>query len=78
MRGTLSWQMDAQYKRRLQMIKREIGQVEAQLAEARGRVGLVHEATAQASLDTSGFAARIAELRARIARIGPGIETATA
>ncbi len=34
----------------------------AQLDEARGRVGLVHEASAQAPLDTAGFAARIAEL----------------
>ena len=76
-RGALGWQMDAQYKRRLQLVKREVAAVEGQLAEARGRVALVHEASAQASLDTSGFAARIAALRSRIARIGPGIATAT-
>jgi hypothetical protein len=77
LRGALLWEMDAQYKRRLQVLKHELKDVESQLAEARGRVGLVHEASAQAQLDTSGFAARIAELRSRIARIGPGIDVAT-
>ena len=77
LRGALTWQMDAQYKRRLQLVKRGLGEVEAQLGEARGRVGLVHEASAQAPLDTSGFAARIAELRSRISRIGPRIDAAT-
>ena len=77
LRGALLWEMDAQYKRRLQVLKHELKDVESQLAEARGRVGLVHEASAQAQLDTSGFAARIAEMRTRIARIGPGIDTAT-
>lgn len=77
LRGALSWQMDAQYKRRLQLVKRGLSEVDAQLVEARGRVGLVYEASAQAPLDTGGFAARIAELRTRIARIGPGIDAAT-
>jgi len=77
LRGALLWEMDAQYKRRLQVLKHELSDVESQLAEARGRVGLVHEASAQAQLDTSGFAARIAEMRSRIARIGPGIDAAT-
>jgi len=77
LRGALTWQMDAQYKRRLQLVKRGLAEVHAQLGEARGRVGLVHEASAQAPLDTTGFAARIAELRSRIARIGPGIDAAT-
>jgi hypothetical protein len=58
-------------------VKRGLGEVEAQLDEARGRVGLVHEASGQAPLDTSGFAARIAELRSRIAHIGPRIDAAT-
>ena len=69
--------MDAEYKRRLQLVKRGLSEVDAQLVEARGRVGLVYEASAQAPLDTGGFAARIAELRTRIARIGPGIDAAT-
>jgi hypothetical protein len=69
--------MDAQYKRRLQLVKHGLKDVEVELAQARGRVGLVHEASAQASLDTSGFAARIKELRSRIERIGPGIHAAT-
>ena len=77
LRGALTWQMDADYKRRLQLVKRGLGEVEVQLAEARGRVGLVGLASAQAPLDTTGFAARIAELRSRIGRIGPGIDAAT-
>lgn len=77
LRGALLWEMDAQYKRRLQLVKHGLKDVEVELAEARGRVGLVHEASAQASLDTSGFAARIKELRSRIERIGPGIHAAT-
>ncbi len=77
LRGALTWEMDAQYKRRLQLVRHGLAEVEAQLAEARGRVSLVHEASAQAPLDTGGFAARIAELRSRIARIGPGIDAAT-
>jgi tetratricopeptide (TPR) repeat protein len=77
LRGALTWQMDAQYKRRLQLVKRGLAEIDAQLGEARGRVGLVHEASTQAPLDTTGFAARIAELRSRIARIGPGIDAAT-
>jgi hypothetical protein len=77
LRGALLFEMDAQYKRRLQAVKAELRGVESQLAQARGRVGLVHGASAQAQLDTSGFAARIAELRSRIARIGPGIDAAT-
>ena len=77
LRGALTWQMDAQYKRRLQLVKRGLAEVDAQLGEARGRLGLVQEASAQAPLDTSGFAARIAELRSRISRIGPGIDAAT-
>jgi hypothetical protein len=36
----------------------------------------VNEASAQANLDTSGFVARIAELKSRIARIGPQIDAA--
>jgi hypothetical protein len=76
LRGALLWQVDAQYKRRLQLVKRELQEVEAQLEEARGRVGLVHEASTQAMLDTSGFAARTAELKSRIARIGPLIDAA--
>ena len=77
LRGSLTWQMDAQYKRRLQLVKRGLAEVDAQLGEARGRLGLVQEASSQAPLDTSGFAARIAELRSRISRIGPGIDAAT-
>jgi tetratricopeptide (TPR) repeat protein len=77
LRGALTWQMDAEYKRRLQLVKRRLSEVDAQLVEARGRVGLVYEASAQVPLDTGGFAARIAELRTRIAHIGPGIDAAT-
>jgi hypothetical protein len=77
LRGALTWQMDAEYKRRLQLVKRRLSEVDAQLVEARGRVGLVYEASTQAPLDTGGFAARIAELRTRIAHIGPGIDAAT-
>ena len=77
LRGALLWDLDAQYKRRLQALTHELHEVESQLTQARGRVGLVHEASAQAQLDTGGFAGRIAELRSRISRIGPGIDAAT-
>jgi hypothetical protein len=76
LRGALLWQMDAAYKQRLQQTRHELAGVGRELAEARGRVGLVHEASSTAPLDTAGFAARIAELRRRIADVAPGIEAA--
>ena len=74
LRGTLLWELDARYKQRLQQARSGVAELARALDEARGRVGLVHEASAAAPLDTAGFAARIAELKGRIAVISPRIE----
>ena len=76
LRGTLLWQLDADYKHRLTSLQRELEATGTQLTEARHRVELVEAAGEQAPLDTAGFAARIGELGHRIVAIQPRLDAA--
>jgi hypothetical protein len=76
LRGTLVWQLDADYKHRMSALKRELHATGEELAEARHRVELVKAASGQAPLDTAGFDARIRELAQRIVTIQPRLDAA--
>jgi hypothetical protein len=76
LRGTLLWQLDADYKHRLTSLQHELRATGTELAEARHRVDLVKAAGEQAPLDTAGFAARIGELSHRIVAIQPRLDAA--
>jgi len=78
LRGTLLWQLDAEYKLRLSRLRTGLVQVDEELAEARGRLALVEQAGGDAPRNTEGFATRVSELDQRIARLEPRIEAAAA
>jgi hypothetical protein len=77
LRGTLQWQMDADFKVRLRRVQtglRETGQL---LEGARGREQLVDLAGTTAPRDTAAFASQLRELAERVERIGPRIDAAS-
>ncbi len=78
LRGTLLWQLDADYKLRLHNLQSNLGDVQAALDEARGRVALVGQASETAPRNTVGFASRVAELSGRIADLEPRIAATAA
>ena len=78
LRGTLAWQLDAEYKLRLSRLHAGLRQVDAEIAQARRRVTLVEQAGGDAPRSTETFAARVSELDGRIARLKPRIDAAAA
>jgi hypothetical protein len=76
LRGSVLWQLDADFKRRMADVQRELQATGHELDEAHRRVGMVAAASDQAPLHTAGFEARTAELRQRIARIEPRLDAA--
>jgi hypothetical protein len=78
LRGTLAWQLDAEYKLRLSRLHAGLRQVDAEIAQARRRVALVEQAGGDAPRSTETFAARVSELDGRIARLKPRIDAAAA
>jgi hypothetical protein len=76
LRGSLLWQLDARYKLSLVSLQRELRLTDAELAEARRRLGRAQFAGDQAQLDTAGYTARVAELGERIRRLQPGLDAA--
>jgi hypothetical protein len=76
LRGTLTWQLDARYKRSLASLKSELELTGQQLEEAHRRLALASTAAGQAQLDTAGYAARVAELDQRIRKLQPGLDAA--
>ncbi len=66
LRGTLLWQLDADYKLRLWRVKDSLRASQAALDEARSRIGLVEQAGQTAPRDTAAFAARIDDLEGRV------------
>ena len=78
LRGTLLWQLDADYKVRLRGVQRSLRESQAALDEARRRVALVEQAGETAPLDTATFAARIANLAERVDALGPPLDATAA
>ena len=78
LRGTLLWQLDADYKVRLRGVQRSLRETQAALDEARDRVARVGQAGETAPRDTSAFVARIEELARRADALGPDIDATAA
>lgn len=78
LRGTLLWQLDAEYKPRLQKLRSALGGSQAALDEARARVALVGQAGETAPRNTVAFASRVTELSRRIAVLEPRIAATAA
>jgi hypothetical protein len=78
LRGTLLWQLDADYKRRLKRTEMALAETREALAESRQRVALVEAAGESAPRQTLGFAARIDSLAQRVDAMGPRIDATAA
>lgn len=77
LRGTLLWDLDAAYKRRLLEVQSDLRRTKGLIESAgRGRT-LVVAAAETAPRDTLGFASRIQELGSRIARVEPRLDAAS-
>jgi hypothetical protein len=78
LQGTLAWQLDADYKLRLSRLRASLAEADMALAEARRRQALVEQAGELAPRNTEGFAARVAGIEQRVARLQPAIDRAAA
>jgi chromosome segregation ATPase len=78
LRGTLAWQLDADYKLRLSRLRTSLAETDAALAEARRRRALVEEAGDLAPRSTEGFAGRVRGIERRVERLQPAIGAAAA
>lgn len=78
LRGTLAWQLDADYKLRLSRLRTSLAETDAALAEARRQQALVLQAGEFAPRNTEGFAARVRGIERRVDRLQPAIERAAA
>jgi hypothetical protein len=78
LRGTLAWQLDADYKLRLSRLRASLAATDAALAEAQRRQALVLQAGELAPRTTEGFAARVRGIERRVERLQPAIEQAAA
>jgi hypothetical protein len=78
LRGTLLWQLDADYKLRLHRLEVALDETGASLEEARRRLEGVAAAGALAPRDTSGFAARVDDMGRRIDELEPRLEAMAA
>jgi hypothetical protein len=78
LRGTLLWQLDAEYKQRLRHLDVGLRETAAGVEEARARLDLVAQAGETAPRDTVGFARRIDALARRVDTLGPRIDAVAA
>jgi len=78
LRGTLLWQLDAEYKQRLRHLDVGLRETAAGVEEARARLDLVAQAGQTAPRDTVGFARRIDALARRVDTLGPRIDAVAA
>jgi hypothetical protein len=76
LRGRLLWDLDAGYKLALWKLETSLRETEVELAEARDRSKLVEQAADLAPRDTRGFANRVGELRERVSRLQPRLQSA--
>ena len=76
LRGTLTWQADHDFKVRVAQAKRDLADARTQLAQAQQHYAGIGAAADIVPRNTAGFAARVAELRRRIDRMGPAIDAA--
>ena len=74
LRGALTWELDRAYKLRAAQTRRDLRQTKAALAEAGMRLAAIGEAGDLVPRNTQGFAGRVDELSARVARIAPLID----
>ena len=74
MKGVLYWQLDARFKERDYAARRELRSLDAQLNEAQNRWVRVQRARGSVPTDTDEFAARIAALAGRVARLQTDLE----
>lgn len=74
LRGVVLWQLDREFKYRASTAHRDLRQAEAALTEAGLRLGAVAATADLVPRDTRGYAGRVAELAARVDRIGPAID----
>lgn len=75
LRGRLLWDLDADYKLALWKLQSSLREAASSLAEARDRRGLVERAADLAPRSTEGFAARVVELRERVSRLQPQLQS---
>jgi lipopolysaccharide biosynthesis regulator YciM len=78
MKGVLYWQLDANFKERDYAARRELRALDAQLNEAQNRWVRVQRARGSVPTDTDQFAARIAALAGRVARLRTSLDQAAA
>lgn len=76
LRGRMLWDLDADYKLGLWKLQTALRETGSALAEARERRELVEQAADLAPRSTMGFAARVVELRERVAGLQPRIRSA--
>jgi hypothetical protein len=77
LRGALAWELDRSYKQRVSRTRRDLQQTQAALAEASARLAAIGAAGDLVPRNTEGFAARVADLGDRVARITPQIDATT-
>ena len=78
LRGTLAWQLDADYKLRLSRLRASLAEADEALAEARRRRALVEQAGDLAPRNTAGFDERVRGIERRMERLRPAIDAAAA
>jgi TolA-binding protein len=66
LKGVMYWRLSASFKARLWNERRSVKELEAQIQETQRRSVLVSQARAAAPTNTGAYAARVAEVRARL------------
>jgi hypothetical protein len=74
LRGALLWDMDAAYRQRLSQARRDLRLAATELDEAKERYAAIAAAGDLVPQSTVGFAGRVEELAARVARMTPVID----
>jgi hypothetical protein len=74
LRGALLWEMDAAYRQRLSQSRRDLTRAAAELQEAQARYAAIAAAGELVPQSTMGFAGRVEDLSARVARMTPLID----
>jgi hypothetical protein len=78
LRGTLAWELDADYKLRMSRLHAELRATDEELHEARRRVERVEQAAGLAPRNNVEFAQRVDALADRMSRLQPRMEAAAA
>jgi hypothetical protein len=76
LRGSLQWQLDADYRLRSSRLRSELAAADRALAETRRRLAQIEQASDLAPRNTEEFARRVSELDDRMARLQPRIDAA--